>query len=70
MKANAKFPVTRTTCSVISVSAGHSTYNEDNLYLGQLPKRIVIGMVEDDAFTGLYTKIPTISKVSTSDLLS
>ena len=38
MKANAKFPVTRTTCSVISVSAGHSTHNEDNLYLGQLPK--------------------------------
>ena len=30
MKANAKFPVTRTTCSVISVSAGHSTPNEDN----------------------------------------
>ena len=55
MKANAKFPVTRTTCSVISVSAGHSTHNEDNLYLSQLPKKIVIGMVEDDAFTGLCT---------------
>ena len=61
MKANAKFPVTRTTCSVISASVGHSTHNEDNLYLGQLPKTIVIGMVEDDAFTGLCTKIPTIS---------
>ena len=58
MKANAKFPVTRTTRSVISVSAGHSTHNEDNLYLGQLPKTIVIGMVEDGAFTGLFTKIP------------
>ena len=51
--------VTRTTCSVISVSAGHSTHNEDNLYLGQLLKIIVIGMVEDDdAFTGLYAKNP------------
>ena len=42
MKASAKFPVTRTTCSVISVSADHSTHNKDNLYLGQLPKTIVI----------------------------
>ena len=58
MKDNAKFPVTRTTCSVISVSAGHSTHNEDNLYLFQLPKTIVIGMVEDDAFTDLCTKNP------------
>ena len=37
---------------------GHSTQNEDNLYLGQLPKRIVIGMVEDDAFSGLCTINP------------
>ena len=56
MKASAKFPVSITTCSVISVSAGHPTYIEDNLYLGQLPETIVIGMVEDDTFTGLCTK--------------
>ena len=56
MKPSAKFPVIRTTCSVMSVSAGHS--NDNNLYLGQLPKTIVIGMVEDDVFTGLCTKNP------------
>ena len=55
---NAKFPITRTTCSVVSVSAGHSTHTADNLYLGQLPKTIVIGMVEDDAYNGLCTKNP------------
>ena len=57
-KGTAKFPITRSTCSVISVSAGHSSHTEDNMYLGQLPKTLVIGMVEDEAFTGSCKKNP------------
>ena len=57
-KGTAKFPITRTTCSVISVSQGHSSNTEDNMFLGQLPKTLVIGMVADDAFTGSFNRNP------------
>ena len=56
--ANAKFPVMKTTCSVIYVLEGHSCNNEDNLYFGQLPKTMAIGTVEDNAFAGQSTKNP------------
>ena len=58
IKESAKFPITRTTCSVISVSVGHSFHTKNNMCLGQLPKTLVIGMVEDDAFAGYYGSNP------------
>ena len=58
MKTNAKFPITRTVCKTMSLSQGHSTFKEDKVFLGQLPKRVVIGMVDEDASTGSFTKNP------------
>jgi hypothetical protein len=33
-------------------------YVQDNMFLGQLPKRLVIGCVNSDALNGTITKIP------------
>ena len=58
MKMNAKFPITRTECKVITVSEKVSNVHEDNIYLGQLPKRVVVGMVSSEAFNGKKDKNP------------
>ena len=55
---NALFPVTRTVCKVLSVAKGMRNVLEDNLFQGQLPKRIIIGMVDNRAFAGSYNRNP------------
>ena len=58
MKNNAKYPITRTVCKSMSLSKGHSTFKEDKVFLGQLPKRVIIGMVDEESSTGSYIKNP------------
>ena len=58
LKMPAKFPITRKECKVLSVAAGLRDVKKDNIFLGQLPKRVVIGMVEGDAFAGAIDKNP------------
>ena len=58
MKATAKFPVTRKECKVLAVPRGFQTFIKDNIFLGQLPKRVVVGMVDNDAFAGTFAKNP------------
>ena len=42
----------------MSIPAGTRVSNQEILFLGTLPKSIVIGMVDSDAFTGAYNKNP------------
>ena len=58
LKTPAKFPITRKECKVLSVAAGLRDVKKDNIFLGQLPKRVVIGMVDADAFAGVINKNP------------
>ena len=58
MKMNAKFPISRTECKVLVFPAGLRSFQEDNVFLGQLPKRVVIAMVDNAAFTGTFNKNP------------
>ena len=55
---NALYPVRRLDTFVYSVPKGNLTANRDNLFLSQLPKRLVIGCVDDDAYNGNYHKNP------------
>jgi hypothetical protein len=55
---NVKYPIRRVETKVFSVPRGNLAYIQENLFLGQLPKRIVIGLVDSDAFNGLYAKNP------------
>lgn len=57
-RMTAKYPVSRVETKVFSVPKGNMMANQENLFLGQLPKRLVIGMVENKAFNGDKGKNP------------
>ena len=53
-----KYPITRTEVKYISVPAGLSDANLDNVIIGQLPRRVIFGMVKSEAFHGNTNKDP------------
>jgi hypothetical protein len=55
---NAKYPMQRVECKTFTVPANHLSVNQENVFMGQLPTRVVIGCVDNDAYTGRYTKNP------------
>ena len=58
LSATAKYPVDRVCLKNVSIPTGTRVTNQENLFLGALPKSIVIAMVDNDAFTGAYDKNP------------
>ena len=52
------YPIRRVMMKSVSIPIGSLSLNEENLFSGQLPKRIIIGLVDSDSFEGLYTKNP------------
>ena len=54
----AKYPIRRIEVKVMSVPAGNMIFVKDNLFLGQMPKRLVVGCVDTDAYSGVVTKNP------------
>ena len=52
MKATAKYPLTRVEVRAISLHSGIVGESLDNIILGQLPSRIVVGFVENKAYNG------------------
>uniref|UniRef100_H3ANZ2 Uncharacterized protein n=1 Tax=Latimeria chalumnae TaxID=7897 RepID=H3ANZ2_LATCH len=58
LMANTKYPIDRVGMKVLSIAAGSCVCNQENLFLGQLPKLIVIGFVDNDSFSGVYHKNP------------
>lgn len=57
-KSPAKYPVTRTDLKTISIPAGIQSQTLDNIYLGQLPKRVIISFVSSQAYNGDLTLNP------------
>ena len=53
-----KYPIDRVEMKTFVVPRGTMTSTKENLFLGQLPKRIIIGCVDNDAFNGSVTKNP------------
>jgi len=51
-KATVKYPITRVDMKTATLSAGVQSKSIDNLYLGQMPKRVVIGLVDSAAYNG------------------
>ncbi|XP_074604151.1 uncharacterized protein F54H12.2-like [Brevipalpus obovatus] len=51
MVAPIKYPITRTEVKSICISSGISDVNLDNIVIGQLPRRVIIGMVKRDIFS-------------------
>ena len=57
-KGTAKYPLRRVICKMVSVPRGNLSLTQDHVFLGQLPHRIVVGCVSNEAFNGRYTKNP------------
>ena len=55
---NAKYPLRRVICKTFTVPRGNLDCSQENLFSGQLPTRLVIGCVDNDAFNGNYQKNP------------
>ena len=53
-----KYPIRRIETKVFSVASGTMSVNQENLFLGQLPKRLVVGCVDNKAFNGDYSRNP------------
>ena len=52
--SSAKCPIRRIDCKVLSIPRGFSGFNPDNIFLGQIPKHIVLGLVDTEAYNGSY----------------
>lgn len=54
----AKYKIRRTVIRNIAIPAGSQDLQRDNVFLGELPKRIVLGLVDTAGFNGSYTLNP------------
>ena len=52
------YPINRVDVRTHSVAAGLTNFIWDNCYQGQLPNKIIIGMVDNDSCSGAYKKNP------------
>ena len=57
-KATAKYPIRRVVTKMMSIPIGNMSFVQDHIFLGQLPKKIIIGCVRNTAFNGSYTENP------------
>ena len=56
--STAKYPIKRVVCKTFTISAGLRDVNQEKLYSGQLPSRIVIGLVNNEGFNGAINRNP------------
>ena len=56
--ATAKYPLHRVEVKTFSIPQGNQSFTRENLFLGQIPRRVVIGMVDNTAFNGDFHKNP------------
>lgn len=57
-KTSAKYPIDRVLCKTYSISTGSRSFMQDNVFLGPLPKRIIIGLLENASINGQYDLNP------------
>jgi hypothetical protein len=55
---NAKYPIRRVVCKSYSIGANMRDDVHEGLFTGQIPSRIVIGLVRNEAFNGSYQYNP------------
>src|SRR5437867_12281317 len=55
---HAKYPLRRVICKTFTIPRGNLDFSQENLFTGQLPSRLVIDMVDNDSYNGVYDKNP------------
>lgn len=58
LNATAKYPIERVCMKTFSLPAGSRICTQENLFLGPLPKTIIIAFCDNDAYCGDYSKNP------------
>jgi hypothetical protein len=58
LKTPAKYVLNNVECKVFNISQGFQSVNYDNLFLGNIPTRIIAFMVDVAAYEGAYTVNP------------
>lgn len=58
LKSNIKLNINRIDLKSITLSSGTISKSLDNIFIGQMPKRIIMGMVTSKAFNGSITTNP------------
>ena len=54
----AKYPLRRVEVKTFTVPEGNLSISKENLFLGQLPTRIIVGLVDNDSYNGTIAKSP------------
>ena len=55
---NAKYPISRSVCKSFIIPQGSLSICQENLFTGQLPSKLVLGCVSNNAFNGSYDTNP------------
>ena len=58
MTSGAKYPLAHVVTRHFTLAAGASTANVDALFTGQIPTKVIIGLVNNEAFVGSWNKSP------------
>jgi len=58
VNSTAKYPIRRAVCKTITIPNTFRDINVEKLFSGQLPSRLVIGLIANDAFNGSYDRNP------------
>jgi hypothetical protein len=58
LKTPARYIINNVQTKVFTLSTGHQTINLDNIFLGKIPARVIMVMVDVRAFQGDYTRNP------------
>jgi hypothetical protein len=57
-RGNARYPLKRIVCKSFTVPQGNLNFTQENVFSGQMPCRVVVGMTDNDGFNGVYNKNP------------
>ena len=62
--SSAKYTIRRIDCKVLSIPGGFSSFNPDNIFLGQILKCTVLGLVDTEAYNGVIVPTPSTSNTT------
>ena len=69
-KGTAKYPIRPVDCKVYSIPQGAMSHTHENLFLGTLPKRLILWCIDNDAYNSEYSKNPFNAKNNAINLLA
>lgn len=63
-KTSAKYPINRVLCKTYSISTASRSFMQDNVFLGSMPKCIIIGLLENGSINRQYDLNPFVPTIA------